>query len=147
MFRFVVFVLVISAVICAAAHAEGEPQRFVVPLPEHWQDATRFRLVLEGVTIPGDVPLKLRVTANTRGGREIFLGSAGIEAISRTRSEERHLKSLRLDVTRSLKRFLETSATSTSVELYIQPVDRENHPIRDLKWSVETVRLESQQVH
>ena len=65
----------------SSAAATDQPTPFVVPVPTNWSNATRIRLVLEGVTVPGNVPLKLRVTAVSQGGQEEFVGSTGIEAL------------------------------------------------------------------
>lgn len=143
MFRFVLF-LFITAHSCAVVHADGGPQRFTASLPENWQEATRLRLVIEGIRTPGDTPLKLRVTATADEGGETLLGSVGVEAIGPTRSESRYIRSLRMDVTRSLRRYLQNKADASTVELQIQAVDARNKPIRNLKWSVDKVRIETQ---
>ena len=128
--------------ILAAVPAADDPQRFIVTLPEHWQEA-KVRLVIEGVRVPGNVPLKLRVTAMGEDNKEVFLGSVGVEAIGPSHTESRQLQTLRLDVTRSLKRFLEHQPSRRDVGLLIRAVDGRNNPIHDLKWSVEAVRLET----
>jgi hypothetical protein len=141
--RFFLLSLLLFASIFGANAAGDEPQRFVLPLPEHWQES-KVRLVLEGVRVPGNVPLKLRVTAMGEDNKEVFLGSIGVEAIGPSHTETRQLQTLRLDVTRSLKRFLEHHANPREVKIRIRAVDGKNNPIHDLKWSVGNARLESQ---
>jgi hypothetical protein len=143
--RFFLLSLLLFASIFAANAAGDEPQRFVLPLPEHWQES-KVRLVLEGVRVPGNVPFKLRATAMGEDNKEVFLGSVGVEAIGPSHTETRQLQTLRLDVTRSLKRFLERQANPREVEIRIRAVDARNNPIQDLKWSVEAVRLEGKAV-
>lgn len=130
---------------CALAHADDKPQRFVVSLPEEWKNVTRILLVFEDVTVPGNVPLKLRVTTTGQDGGEAFLGSTGIEALGRNESKQRHLPAVRLDITRSLKRFLANHSSTGKLEIYVQPVDGRNNAIRDVGWSAAKVRLEIQQ--
>lgn len=141
--RFDVLLLVLSASIFAAAQTVDGPRPFVVQLPSQWQEA-KLRLAIEGVRIPGNVPLKLRVTAIGEDEKEVSLGSVGIEAIGPGKTAMRSLRTLRIDVTRTLKRFLAHESNPTKVDLRIQAVDARNNPIRDLKWSVEGVRLEIQ---
>lgn len=142
MLRFAVFSLFLSASVFAAVQTADAPRRFVVPLPREWQES-KLRVLIEGVRIPGNVPLKLRVTTIGEDEKEVSLGSIGVEAIGPNKSATRSLRTLRLDVTRSLKRFLEHQANQSKVDLRIQAVDRRNNPIRDLKWSVEGVKLET----
>jgi hypothetical protein len=129
----------------AGATDDDRPIPFVVPVPTNWSNATQIRLVLEEVTVPGDVPFKLRVTATSQGGQEEFVGSTGIEALSRDESKPHELTVLRLDVTRSLRRLLEGRPEEKTIELRIQAVDGRNNPIPKLKWSCKTARLEIQE--
>jgi hypothetical protein len=145
MVRFAVFSLFLSASVFAAVQTADAPGRFVVPLPTAWQES-RLRLRIDGVRIPGNVPLKLRVTTMGKDEKEVSLGSIGVEAIGPNKTATRSLRTLRLDVTRSLKRFLERQANPGKVDLRIQPVDGRNNPIPGLKWSVEGVKLETQPV-
>ena len=46
------------------------------------------------------------------------------------------------DVTRSLRRLLESRPEEKTIELRIQPVDGRNNLIPGLKWSCNTARLE-----
>jgi len=140
--RFLVFILVLNASVFAAVQTADEPRHFSVRLPAQWQES-KLRLVIDGVRVPGNVPLKLRITTFGEDNKEVSLGSVGVEAIGPNKSEIRSLRALRLDVTRSLKRFLERQANPSRVDLRIQAVDGRNNPIRNLQWSVESVRLET----
>jgi hypothetical protein len=139
-------VLLLAAMVClwSALAKDSEPLKFVLPVPTNWPSATRIRLLLEGVTVPGNVPLKLRVTTIGPDGQEVFVGSTGIEALGRDESKPRPLPVLQLDVTRSLRRLLETRAGEKNIELRVQVVDGRNKPIPDLKWSCDKARLEIQ---
>jgi hypothetical protein len=128
---------------CASATGDSGSSIFVVSVPTNWANAARIRLVLEGATVPGNIPLKLRVTTS-QGEQEMFIGSTGIEALGPDESKPRHLPLLMLDVTRSIKRLLESRPGGKRIEVRIQPVDGRNHPIPGLKWSCEKVRLEIQ---
>ena len=125
------------------AEVNSEPLTFVLPVPANWQSAIHIRLILAGTTVPGNVPLKLRVTSLSQDGQEVFIGSTGIEALGRDESKPRHLPLLRLDVTRSLRRLLENRGEK-NIELRIQAVDARNNPIPGLKWSCDKARLEIQ---
>lgn len=126
----------------AAATDDGTPAPFVVPVPTNWANATQIRLVLEGVTVPGNVPLKLRVTTVSQESQEEFVGSTGIEALGRDESKPHELPVVQLDVTRSLRRLLESRPGEKTIEFRVQPVDGRNNPIPGLKWSCNTARLE-----
>jgi hypothetical protein len=142
MFRIVVFVVVISVLLFSAVYAKAGQKQFSVPLPAGWKEAARIRLALKGVELPGNVPLKFRVTATAGNGEEIFLGTIGVPAIGPGRSETRRLLLLRMDVTRSLRQLLEGNAAAC-VDLKIEAVNRRSEPIQGLEWSVETVLFET----
>lgn len=129
----------------SSAAATDQPTPFVVPVPTNWPDAMRIRLVLEGVTVPGNVPLKLRVTAISQGGQEEFVGSTGIEALGRDEVKLHQLRVLQLDVTRSIRRLLESRPDQNTIELRVQAVAGRNNPIPGLKWSCNAARLEIQE--
>jgi hypothetical protein len=143
MARNLALLLTLMAGICAMAHAEGEPKRMSVMLPTDWKDAAKFRLVVEGVTVPGNQALKFRVTTTNELGREVFLGSLGVEALDRDESKPRRLPALRFDITRALKQFLENRGSAQKIELAIHAVDGSNKPIQGLKWSVDAARIET----
>jgi hypothetical protein len=118
-------------------------QRFVVSLPQQWQES-KLRIAVDGLQAPGNVPFKLRVSVKGDDEKEIALGSLAVEAIGPNKSAPRTLKSLRIDVTRSLNRFLANKSNPSQVELLIRPVDPRNTPLKNLEWSVKEVRLETQ---
>ena len=145
MVRLVLFFLLLNVTVLAWGHqASDNRQRFVVSLPQQWQDS-KLRLAVDGLQAPGNVPFKLRVTVKGDDQKEISLGSLAVEAIGPNKRAPRTLKSLRIDVTRSLNRFLEHKFNPTEVELFLRPVDARNNPIKDLEWSVKEVRLEASQ--
>jgi len=117
-------------------------QRFVVSLPQQWQES-KLRIVVEGLQSPGNVPFKLRVSVKGEDEKEIALGSLPVEAVGPDKSAPRTLKSLRIDVTRALNRFLENKSNPREVELLIRPVDARNTPLKNFEWSVKEVRLEA----
>jgi hypothetical protein len=142
--RVAFFLATIACLSRTLAAVHGAPLTFVLPVPANWQSATHIRLILEGVTLPGNVPLKLRVTSPGQDGQEVFVGSTGIEALGRDKSAPRHLPVLQLDVTRSLRQLLENCAGKKNIELRIQAVDGRNNPIPDLTWSCDKARWEIQ---
>jgi hypothetical protein len=125
------------------AYADEGTHRFTVALPAQWHDATKVRLVLEGVTVPGNRPLKLRVTTVTDERHILVLGSAGIVAVRPTMSEPRRLPPLLIDVTKSLKALPERREGAQNLTIEILAVDGRNDPLTDLDWSAENVRLEA----
>jgi hypothetical protein len=141
--RLVLVFLLVNATFLVWGQTSEDQRRFEVSLPQQWQQA-KLRLAFDELQAPGNVPFKLRVLALSEDKKEILLGSVAVEAIGPDKSALRTLKILRLDVTRSLNRFLENKATATKVELIIRPVDARNNPIKDLEWSVKEVRLETQ---
>ncbi len=134
--------LFVAMLACGAAlHGEDGPARLVAPLPPNWR-AARLHLVLKGVTVPGSVPLKLRVAALAEGGEEVYLAAAGIPALSRGHTPPRRLPPLRLDITDALKAFLQNRTDASTVELHLQPVDGRNNPL-PVKILVEKARIEA----
>jgi hypothetical protein len=125
-----------------AAWAKDVSRGFPVPVSAQLKGAARIRLVILGVTVPGNQPLKLRVTTRKSDGQEVFLGSIGIVALAPSEKRPRSLPPLRLDVTRTLQRFLDSQAAATELKLIITPVDGRNRPLPQLEWSVDGVRLE-----
>lgn len=143
MLRLLLFFLVLNATVLAMGQGSDNQQRFVVSLPQQWQES-KLRIAVDGLQAPGNVPFKLRVTVKGEDEKEISLGSLAVEAIGPSKSAPRTLKSLRIDVTRSLNRFLENKPNPTQVELLIRPVDARNTPLKNLEWTVKRVRLETQ---
>jgi hypothetical protein len=141
--RSVLCFLFLNAAFLVWGQASDGQRRFVVALPQQWQES-KLRVAVDGLQAPGNVPFKLRVFAMSEGEKEVSLGSVGVEAIAPDKIEPRTLKTLRLDVTRSLNRFLENKRDATKIELLLQPVDARNNPIKDLEWSVKDVRLEAE---
>lgn len=141
--RLVLCLLFLNATFLVWGQASDGQRRFVVTLPQQWQES-KLRVAVDGLQAPGNVPFKLRVSVMSEGEKEVWLGSVGVEAIGPDKTEPRTLRTLRIDVTRSLKRFLENKADATKVELLVQPVDARNNPIKDLEWSVKDVRLDAE---
>ena len=143
MMRVAFLVVTLTASLCMPVHADEGNHRFTVALPADRPDATRTHLVLEGVTLPGNRPLKLRVTTVTETQQTVVLGSAGIVAERRTRSEPRRLPIFRIDVTESLKALPKRRESTQHLTIDIQAVDGRNAPLTDVDWSAENVRLET----
>jgi hypothetical protein len=141
--RLLLFFLVLNATVLAMGQGSDNQQRFVVSLPQQWQES-KLRIAVDGLQAPGNVPFKLRVLVKGDDEKEIALGSLAVEAIGPGKPAPRTLKTLRIDVTRSLNRFLENKTSPTQVELLIRPVDARNTPLKNLEWSVKKVRLEAQ---
>ena len=142
MLRLVLFFLLVNASFLAWGQASEDQRRFEVSLPQQWQQS-KLRIAFDELQAPGNVPFKLRVSAMSEDKKETLLGSIAVEAIGPDKPALRTVKILRLDVTRSLNRFLENKTTPTKIELVIRAVDARNHPIKDLEWSVKDVRLET----
>ena len=143
MLRLLLFCLVLNATVLVMGQGSDNQQRFVVSLPQQWQES-KLRIAVDGLQAPGNVPFKLRVSVKGDDEKEIALGSLAVEAIGPNKSAPRTLKSLRIDVTRSLNRFLANKSNPSQVELLIRPVDPRNTPLKNLEWSVKEVRLETQ---
>ena len=131
MLRLLLFCLVLNATVLAMGQGSDNQQRFVVSLPQQWQES-KLRIAVDGLQAPGNVPFKLRVSVKGDDEKEIALGSLAVEAIGPSKSAPRTLKSLRIDVTRSLNRFLEHKSNPSQVELLIRPVDPRNTPLKNL---------------
>lgn len=143
MSRLVLFFLLVNATFLAWGQASEDQGRFVISLPQQWQQS-KLRIAFDELQAPGNVPFKLRISAISEDKKEVLLGSVPVEGIGPDKSALRTLKTLRLDVTRSLNRFLEKQTSPTKIELLIRPVNARNNPIKDLEWSVKNVRLEAQ---
>lgn len=136
--RGLLLVFLIVFVLCPAVFADDGAKQFSVDVPDNWREATRIRLVLENVTTPANRAFKLRVTAK-RGSETVVLGSAPVEAVGRDRSGMRSIPSIRLDVTRTLRRFLGNKSDVSRVEILIEPVGPRNEPTKGIDWSVNRV--------
>lgn len=133
-----------SVIVLAAltVHAEEGPHRFSVDLPTGWQEASHLRLVLEGMTVAGEQPFKLRAAAILEGAEPVMLGSAGIVGDRSVGSAPRRLPTLLIDVTRPLGKLADRLGTQPAITIRIEAVDGRNASLRDLDWSVQSVRLE-----
>ncbi len=133
-----------SVMVLAAltVHAEEGPHRLSVDLPTVWQQASHFRLVLEGMTVAGGQPFKLRAAAILEGAEPVMLGSAGIVGDRSVGSAPRSLPTLLIDVTRPLRSLTDRLATQRAITIRLEAVDGRNASLRDLDWSVQSVRLE-----
>ena len=125
-----------------AVQAEVGPHRFSVDLPTGWQQASHVRLVLEGMTVAGGQPFKLRAAAIIEGAEPVMLGSAGIVGDRSVGSAPRRLLTLLIDVTRSLGSLADRLGGQSAITIRIEAVDGRNVPLRDLDWSVQSIRLE-----
>lgn len=133
-----------SVIVLAAltVHAEEGPHRFSVDLPTGWQEASHLRLVLEGMTVAGEQPFKLRAAAILEGAEPVMLGSAGIVGDRSVGPAPRRLPTLLIDVTRPLGKLADRLGTQPAITIRIEAVDGRNASLRDLDWSVQSVRLE-----
>jgi hypothetical protein len=111
-----------------AVHAEEGPHRFSVDLPTGWQQASHVRLVLEGMTVAGGQPFKLRAAAIVEGAEPVLLGSAGIVGDRSVGSAPRRLPTLLIDVTRPLGSLADRLVTQPAITIRIEAVDGRNVP-------------------
>lgn len=135
-------IVLIVVVLCPVAFADDGAKQFSVDLPGNWRDAARIRVVLENITTPANRAFKLRVTTKS-GSETIVLGSAPIEAIGRDRTGTRSIPSIRLDVTRALKRLLGNSADVSRIQIVVQAVGPRNEPVKGFEWNLKRVAFES----
>ena len=124
-------------------HADEGNHRFTVALPADRPDATRIHLVLEGVTLPGNRPLKLRVTTVTETQQTVVLGSAGHGAERRTRSGPPRRPKISNEVTQSQKARPKRRESTQHLTIDIQAVDGRNAPLTDVDWSAENGRRDT----
>ena len=141
--RVVLFSLLVNATVLSWGQGSEEQRCFEVSLPQQWQQS-KLRVAVDELQAPGNVPFKLRVSVMGEDKKEVLLGSIAVEAIGPDKSAPRTVSTLRIDVTRSLNRFLQNKAAPEKIELLVRPVDARNKPIKDLEWSVKDVRLETQ---
>lgn len=140
--RSLISIVLIVVVLCPVAFADDGAKQFSVDLPGNWRDAARIRVVLENITTPANRAFKLRVTTKS-GSETIVLGSAPIEAIGRDRTGTRSIPSIRLDVTRALKRLLGNSADVSRIQIVVQAVGPRNEPVKGFEWNLKRVVFES----
>ncbi|MFZ1816349.1 MAG: hypothetical protein WAU44_00320 [Nitrospira sp.] len=133
-----------SVMVLAAltVQAEEGPHRFSVALPTGWQQASHVRLVLEGLTVAGGQPFKLRAAAIIEGAEPVSLGSAGIVGDRSVGSAPRRLPTLLIDVTRPLGSLADRLVTQPAITIRIEAVDGRNVRMGGLDWSAQSVRLE-----
>ena len=141
--RILIAIVSIFAILCPVALADHGAKYFSVRLPDDWRHARRISLVIENLTAPANRAFKVRVTIKSANGENAVLGSAPIEAIGPTRAGNRSIPAVRLDVTRALRRILETRPDTTKVELVIEAVGARGQHIEDLEWDVRNVVFET----
>ncbi|MGB4887394.1 MAG: hypothetical protein WBP05_07000, partial [Nitrospira sp.] len=114
-----------SVMVLAAltVQAEEGPHRFSVALPTGWQQASHVRLVLEGLTVAGGQPFKLRAAAIIEGAEPVSLGSAGIVGDRSVGSAPRRLPTLLIDVTRPLGSLADRLVTQSAITIRLEAVD------------------------
>jgi hypothetical protein len=134
--------LSVAAVVPAERQCDPGVKCVVLPLPTGWREAAPIRLILEDVSLPGNRPLKLRITFSKVEGQETTLGTVGIPAVGPDRRAPLRLRRVPFDVTRPLKR-LSDEVLREGLRLRVFAVDGRNRPLRDLEWSLEAIRLET----
>ena len=71
-----------------------------------------------------------------------MLGSAGIVGDRSVGSAPRRLPTLLIDVTRPLGSLADRLVTQSAITIRLETVDGRNAPLKELDWSVQSVRLE-----
>jgi len=140
---FIALALSLSVTMCGAMPNEEAAQRFVVSLPTGWQQAAVALLLIEGIQTPGNQPLKLRIAMMSDDGREVVLGSMGVMALSRESEEMQRLPVVRLDIAPTLQQLALRQPRAQKLTLHIEAVDGHNNLLPGIRWSADSVRLET----
>jgi hypothetical protein len=126
----------------AGGGASEPPRMFEVRVPETWRTAGRLMLVARDVTVPKNRPVIFEFFATAEGKKAELLGSYGVVAESETASGDWHFESIRVNVTRSLRRWLDVNP-ATTISIRVDVVDGDRTPVRDLRWNAQSIAIET----
>jgi hypothetical protein len=126
----------------AGAASDGPPRVFETRVPDAWRTADRLMLVVKDLSVAKNRPVVFEFFATGEGRKPELLGSYGIVAESDEAAGDWHFESIRVNVTRPLRRWLDPGA-ATTVSIRVDVVDGNRQPMRDLRWTAKSIAIET----
>jgi len=136
------FLLALTTALTMAASPLPEPSihRVTLPLPARVTTAPRLNLVVDQINLPRRQPAKFRVYASDAGGAESLLGSFAVLAESSDAQGNRSLGPFRMNVSKTLRRWLDHNRGARELPLIVKAVDGAGTPV---PMSIGSVRFET----
>ena len=118
----------------------GSSREFVLELPQGIDTAHSVVLVLSDVRLPRNAAVVLRVRVAESGAAEVPLGSIGLLAESKDAEGTAVHAALRIDVTKTLKRWRQDHPGVSAMRIRVVPYAGKE-PLASLEWSAATASL------
>ena len=123
-----------------ASAMAGSSREFLLALPAGIDTARSVVLVLSEVRLPRNAAVVLRARVADRNTAEIPLGSIGLLAESKTAEGTTLHATLRIDVTKALKRWRQDHPGVGEIHVRVIPYAGAA-PLPDLEWSIGSATL------
>ena len=118
----------------------GSSKEFVLDLPQGIDTASSVVLVLSDVRLPRNAAVVLRVRVAESGAAEVALGSIGVLAESKDAEGTAVHAALRIDVTKTLKRWRKDHPGVNAMRIRVVPYAGKE-PLASLEWSAASAGL------
>jgi hypothetical protein len=132
-------VATLAATVAMAGSADSSKE-FVVVLPDEIEGARRVVLELSDVRLPKKAAVVFRARAIDEDGSEVPLGSVGMLAQSNDAEGTLLHPTVRIDVTKALKRWQQHHLGVSAVRIRVVPYAGAEAMV-NLEWSVESADL------
>lgn len=133
--------LLVATLVLPAAMA-GSSKEFVVELPPGIDTAHSVVLVLSDVRLPRNAAVVLRARLVESAAAEVTLGSIGVLAESKDAAGTSVHAALRIDVTKTLKRWRQDHPGVSTMRILVVPYAGKE-PLASLEWSAASAGLTS----
>jgi hypothetical protein len=121
----VVFLLAMAS----PAPADGSIHRATLPLPARAAAASQLDLVVDQIDLPRDRAAKFYVYAAGAGGPDALLGSFAVLAESRDAAGVHRVGPFHVNVTRTLRRWMDRNPGAREVPLVVKAMDGARNPV------------------
>jgi len=121
------------------AENRGSSKEFVLELPEGLEAARRVALVLSNVRLPRKAAVVLRARV-AESAADVPLGSIGVLAESKDAEGTKVHATLRIDVTKALKRWRQDHTGHSAIKIRVVPYAGKD-PLAHLEWAIESAGL------
>ena len=111
------------------APADGSIHRVTLPLPGRAAAASQLDIVVDQIELPRRRAAKLYVYANNGERPDVLLGSFAVLAESRDAAGNHRVGPFRLNVTKTLRRWMDGNPDARQVSLVIKAMDGARNPV------------------
>jgi len=132
------FLLLVATLVLPAM--AGSSREFVLELPQGIDTARSVVLVLSDVRLPRNAAVVLRVRVADSADAEVALGSIGVLAESKDAEGTAVHAALRIDVTKTLKRWRKDHPGVNAMRIRVVPYAGKE-PLASLEWSAASADL------